>query len=215
MRTLSAVVRNVGNAPSSSTTARFYDGDPDQGGTSIGSTVLPSLQAGEQAEISVWWNIGGRGGDQTLYVTVDPVQEYDHGNNSAHVAISLPRMDTSMTVAPGSIAAGDWVDINVRFENLQSSAALPVTSTVEIRSPLGIPVYSQVQQLTLDGGEVQWLNDAWQSAEDAELGTYSVLHTAADAFGEEQVHALGFVVGAPAGPARYWIYLPLVCKDSG
>ena len=121
--------------------------------------------------------------------------------------------DSGPSVEPGSILVGKSVTLTTRLENLQGTAALPVTATVVIRSPLGTVVYSQTWQVTLSGGEERWLSDVWQSGTDADPGVYSVMQEAEDAYGEQRVQAASFTLGAPVGPVEHRIYLPLVLRN--
>jgi hypothetical protein len=97
----------------------------------------------------------------------------------------------------------------VWLENLQAGAELPVTATVQIRSPLGMLVHEQAWSETLLGAEGKWLNTSWQSGPEAELGIYSVVQEAGDAYGEAYLNRSSFTVG----PVEIWpVYLPLVVR---
>jgi hypothetical protein len=96
----------------------------------------------------------------------------------------------------------------VRLENLQATAELPVTATVQIRSPLGAVVHEQVWSETLQGAE-KWLQTSWQSGTDAVPGTYSVLQEAWDVHGESYLNRSSFTLGI--AETRY-IYLPVVLR---
>ena len=212
-RTLSALVSNEGESAAGATTARFYDGDPDQGGALIGAATVPALEAGGQTVVAVAWPIQGAGGAHTLYVTVEPVVEFDEENNTDQADITLPRLDSSLAASPGSIQAGEVVSLTTRLENLQGAAPLPLEVTVEVRSPLGGVVYSRTWTLTLDGGEERWLNDAWPSGPDAEPGIYAVMQKAEDAYGERDLHGDSFAIQVPSEIERWRIYLPLVLRE--
>jgi hypothetical protein len=209
-RTLTALVSNDGQSAAGATTARFYDGPPGQGGSLIGSVEIPSLEASAQATAAVVWDIQGKGGQHTLYVTVDPVSEFDTGNNEAQAEVTLPRLQTELSVTPWLIEAGGSVALVVRLENLQPTD-LAVTTTVQVRSPLGGLVYEQAWSETLAGSEVRWLDAEWQSGESAVEGTYSVLQAACDGYGECTQNRSSFVIG-PVETRT--IYLPVVLKDS-
>ncbi len=197
-RTLSAPVSNEGEGAAPSTTARFYDGDPAQGGMLIGTETVSALDVTSQTVASVVWDVQGKGGEHTLYVAVEPVGEFDEENNAAQAAVTLPWLDTGLAVEPGSIMVGGAVTLSPRLENLQGAAALPVTATVVIRSSLGTVVYSRTWTLTLGGGEEQWLSDVWQSEPDAGPGVYLVVQEATDAYGEHDLNSASFIVQAPS-----------------
>ena len=207
-RTLAAPVSNDGEGAAITTTARFT-----QDGTFIGMAAVPALEAGEQAVVLVVWDVQGQGGEHTLYITVDPVTEFDEKNNTAQADVTLPRLDTGLAVEPGSILAGEPVTLTTYLENLQGVATLPVTATVEMRSPLGTVVYSQTWTLTLGGGEEKWLDDVWQSGVDAVLGVYAVMQEAEDAYGEQQVQATSFTVAVREERPEKRVYLPVVLRN--
>jgi hypothetical protein len=204
-RTLTALVSNEGQSPASPSTVHFYDGV-----SPLGTVALPGLDAAEQAMASVVWDIQGEGGEHTLRVSVDPVTEFDTGNNDAQALVTLPRLDTDVSVTPALIEDGDDVGVSVRLENLQASAGLPVTATVEIRSPLGTLVHEEIWTRTLAAGEETTLDTTWLSGPDATDGAYSVLQAAWDAHGESYLNRSSFTVGTI--PSRY-TYLPVVLRD--
>jgi hypothetical protein len=208
-RTVAALVSNHGPSAADATMVRFFDGDPDLGGSLIGSVGIPTLEAAAQATAAVEWNILGEGGEHNIYVVVDPVIEYDTGNNQAQAVITLPRLDTALTVAPGHVEAGGTIALGVQIENLQAAADLPVTATLQIRSLLGNLVYERVWTETLVGSEVWWLNDVWQSGEGPVLGIYSVVQETCDSYGECYQNRSSFIVG-PLD--THSIYLPLVMR---
>jgi hypothetical protein len=137
------------------------------------------------------------------------VSEYNTGNNQAQAVITLPRLDTDLTVAPGHVEAGGTIALGVQIENLQAAADLPVTATLQIRSLLGNLVYERVWTETLVGSEVWWLNDVWQSGEGPVLGIYSVVQETCDSYGECYQNRSSFIVG-PLD--THSIYLPLVMR---
>ena len=206
-RTLTALVSNEGQSTAAATTACFYactepcrsNGTPITG-TLIGTASVSALNAASQTVASVVWDVQGQGGEHKLYVTVDEsgvVSELDEENNAAQAGVTLPRLDSGLAVAPASIEAGEAVTLTARLENLQEATVLPVTATVEIRSPLGAVVYSHTWMLTLSGGEEQWLDDAWQSEADAEPGVHAVLQEVTDVYGEYALHNASFTIQTP------------------
>jgi hypothetical protein len=206
-RTLTAQVSNEGQSAAPATTVRFYDGS-----SPVGTAPLPELEAGGQATVSIVWDIQGAGGERTLRVSVDPVGEFDTDNNQAQTVVTLPRLSSGLSVPSPHIQVGGTATIRVWLENLQAGAELPVTATVQIRSPLGVLVHEQACSETLLGGEGKWLYAAWPSGPEADLGTYSVVQEAWDAYGEAYLNRSSFTVGA----VEFWnIYLPLVVRGDG
>ncbi|MBN1889247.1 MAG: carboxypeptidase regulatory-like domain-containing protein [Thermoflexales bacterium] len=208
-RTLASVVANEGQSAATATTARFYDGTPLTG-TLIGAAAVPALDVGETAAVSVVWDVQGQGGKHTLSVAVEPVGEFDETDNEAQSIVSLPRLDSSLEVAPALVEAGKAVTLTSRLKNLQGAAALPVTVAVEIRSPQGSVVHSQAWTRVLSGAQELALGDAWQSGAGAVAGTYAVLQQVWDAYGEHDVSGASFTITAQPG---YRIYLPLVIRS--
>jgi len=78
--TLTAAVRNwdlwglnPGNAVVENVVVRFFDGDPEAGGTQIGTDqVIPRIVAGEYGYATVKWNVKGLSGTHRVHVLVDP-----------------------------------------------------------------------------------------------------------------------------------------------
>ncbi len=212
-RTLTALVGNSGQSAAATTTAHFYDGDPAQGGTLIGSVAVPALAAGETTALTRVWDIAGKGGARTLYCVVAPVTEWDVTNNSAQSAAILPRLDAGLTVAPVSFLPGGVATFTTRLRNLQDAAALPTTFTLTVRSPLGTVVYSHTQTLTLNAGQERILSTSWTSGKDAQPGAYAVLQEAVAVTGERALTSGTFTVNA-IEPQREWrIYVPLVMRN--
>jgi hypothetical protein len=203
-------VSNEGPSAAEATTVRFYDGAPHLGGSLIGSVEIPPLEATGQATAAVVWDIVGEGGEHTLHVAVDPVSEFDTGNNQAQAVVALPRLASGLDVSQPHIQAGGTATIGVWLENLQATAELPVTATLQIWSPLGAVVHEQAWSETLQGAEGKWLPASWQSAPEAELGTYSVVQEAWDANREAYLNRSSFTLG----PFEFrYIYLPIVVKS--
>jgi uncharacterized protein YkwD len=89
---ISAVVHNQGLTDAYPVTVKFYDGDPDSGGTQIGTEqqVTHILVQGESATLNVLWDTTGKGGSHDIYVKVDPaniISESNEGNNKAYKTI--------------------------------------------------------------------------------------------------------------------------------
>jgi hypothetical protein len=86
--TLSATIANSGNmiTNTGSVVVRFFDGDPDDGGTQIGGDQSVSLQGcGDNETVSVTWPDVAPGVHR-VFVVVDPdssIEESDEINNAA------------------------------------------------------------------------------------------------------------------------------------
>jgi RHS repeat-associated protein len=209
-RTLTAILVNDGGGTSLPTTARFYEGDPAQGGVLFGSAPVPSLAVGEQAMLSTTWNSIGKGGANVLVVSIDPVGEFDEENNVAQADLILPRLATQLFVIPGLVEAGDNATVEVLLENLQAAATLPVTTTVAIHSPTGETIYETDISVTLAGGESRRSDVVWQSAPGAMPGVYLVTEESRDLYGQRTVNGTFFTIAEP--PSGYDIFLPMILR---
>ncbi len=193
-RTVSTLVGNSGSEPADPSIVRFYDGRPDLGGTLIGTATLDALAPFSNTFVSTVWEIGGEGGEHLLYVEVEPVPEFDTANNATQITVTLPRLDGDLTVVSPHIVAGEPLTFIVYLANLQGAASLPVTTFVEIRSPMGETVYSETRTLTLAGGEQRWEEFVWNSDPTAQAGVYAVIQETVDAYGEQEAHGDGFML---------------------
>jgi len=72
--TITATVRNLGEAPAADAEVAFYDGDPGAGGTLIDSaqTISGALAGGEKAEVVVSWTVPDDGQPHQIVTVVDP-----------------------------------------------------------------------------------------------------------------------------------------------
>ncbi|MBN1643116.1 MAG: hypothetical protein JXA09_17920 [Anaerolineae bacterium] len=209
-RSVIARVYNDGATAAAPTNAHFYVGDPAAGGAWIDSVAVPALDPGQEVEIAGVWNIAGKGGEHTLYVVLDPVVEFDVGNNTARGAVVLPRLDAELLISPSVIQAGEEAAVWVGLQNLQAAQVLPVTATVEIRSSHGDVVYRHSWTVTLDPGEKRWLNDAWVTGSGTPSGLYVAVLEAWDSAGAYLLSSVSPSIGQVD---RHYIYLPLVVRD--
>ncbi|MEO7324914.1 MAG: CARDB domain-containing protein, partial [Dokdonella sp.] len=109
--TLSAVVSNSGNVAVGETLLRWFDGDPDQGGTQIGMDVIvPSLVSGSRVNTTQTWDTSNRAGEHALWVVLDAgatAAESSEQDNRGQLAVtvlppsSLP--DLSLSAADFSL----------------------------------------------------------------------------------------------------------------
>ena len=93
--TISVTVENQGDLSLSNVRVRFYDGDPNRGGTPIGDVqVLPGvLIAGGKQNASVTWTVPTAELSHEIFAVVDPngiVDDRNLANNSASISTVLP-----------------------------------------------------------------------------------------------------------------------------
>ncbi len=93
--TIRATVENRGEQVAQSVEYAFYDGDPDGGGTLIGTveTIPDELIGGSSADVSVVWEVPSFPMSHEIYVVADPTLGFldrDRGNNSTSIDVVLP-----------------------------------------------------------------------------------------------------------------------------
>jgi subtilase family serine protease/Tol biopolymer transport system component/fibronectin type 3 domain-containing protein len=178
---LSAEVGNTGADSASDIEVAFYDGDPQQGGTQIGTTqLITDLSSGESTTVSVLMPSLADSQDRLLFVVVDPqdlITEFYEEDNTAFNTVtvqSLPDLATStgdMTLSPVFPKVGDDVTLTVRVSNLGQQAA----DEVVVRAYDGDPnsggvligtdqTIASLPGLAADTVEFNWTLDAASSA---------------------------------------------------
>jgi hypothetical protein len=206
-RTLSTIVTNLGASRSEATTARFYDGDPDSGGALIGAVAVPELDPGQVSRITVEWDIQRAGGDHILTVDLEPVTEFDTGNNRAQSPVALPRFATELALNPPAIEAGQELTVKNQLRNLQAHSPITLRLRASIYSPGGALVYSQTRIVNLADGESRWLNESWVTTEAQSPGYYAVLQEVWQESGDYRLKSASAVV---TEVSSYEAYLPLI-----
>ena len=92
--TIDATIHNIGDLQANSVEVKFFDGST---GPQIGITqTIPSLPAGQNATVSVTWNIPSLQQSHNIYVKVDPedkLPETNESNNVAFASIVLPDLE--------------------------------------------------------------------------------------------------------------------------
>jgi len=93
---LKVQAKNVGTAAIDNAVVRFYQGDPDNGGTQIGGDqTLPPLSPGGVADTSVLWNLSGNVEDTTIYARGYVIGQTDliQNNNTVSKTVSIYYVD--------------------------------------------------------------------------------------------------------------------------
>lgn len=129
---VSAVVRNVGDIPSSSFNVQFHDGDPEAGGVSIGVARITAVPPDGEATATVNWEVP-TAAERLVFVSVDPehVQtgEITLEDNIAFKNIkvlTLPDFAISqgaITLTPSIPKPGEVSTLSVVVSNLGEQAA--------------------------------------------------------------------------------------------
>ena len=123
---ITAIVHNTGNLGASDVVVSFYDGDPQSGGTLIGSVTKSYMDAGATALAEVAWNTFGQSGTNYIHVVVDPqniINESNENNNTTLIPI-----DVTPSIKPDLVITSS----DIIFSNLnpQDGEPLVITATV-------------------------------------------------------------------------------------
>jgi subtilase family serine protease/prenyltransferase beta subunit/formylmethanofuran dehydrogenase subunit C len=123
--TVSALITNQGGISADNITVRFYDGDPEQGGSQIGSNLTFSgIAPGGQAQVSMTTALTA--GAHRLYIVADPVNtiaESNELNNAAYGELTvgeapLPDLTiTELSTDAEDIHSGDLVKLQTTIPN--------------------------------------------------------------------------------------------------
>ncbi|HID74135.1 MAG TPA: hypothetical protein EYP43_03695, partial [Thermoplasmata archaeon] len=106
-----ARIVNDGTTSAFDVKVRFYRGDPDAGGSLIGTAVMPRTRPGTSTPAVLEW-APTASGDLDIYVVVDPDNEIDEeleGNNKGSGTVSVVSGGTSPTSEIVSITPSDVV----------------------------------------------------------------------------------------------------------
>jgi uncharacterized repeat protein (TIGR01451 family) len=170
---LSAEVVNTGANPASDIEVAFYDGDPQQGGTQIGSTqLIAGLDSGESTTVSVMMPSLSSNQDKLLFVSVDPqnqITEFYEEDNIAFNTVtveSLPDLATSsadLTLSPVFPKVGDDVTLTVRVSNLGQQTADEVVVRAYDGDPNngGVPIGTDQTIVSLPGLATDSVQFSW------------------------------------------------------
>ena len=101
---LQVTIHNQGGVPISNPQVTFYRGDPNLGGTPIGTMNMPStLLGGASDTLQLEWTMAGMAGTETVFAVVDEanlIAETDESNNRASFLMS------------GADLVVDWVTVD-------------------------------------------------------------------------------------------------------
>ncbi len=120
--TLRARVRNHGNVAEEDITVAFYDGDPAEEETLIGTAVVPGwLRASDEAEVSVTWTIPQPAVARTVFAVVDPegwVTEADEENNA--LSLDLNGVNLELEYVSGAVLRDGSARVVAGVKNLSA-----------------------------------------------------------------------------------------------
>jgi uncharacterized protein YkwD len=145
---ISIVINNQGTTDAYPVKAEFYVGDPESGGTSIGTASASHILIhGEDAMLNLMWNTAGYEGDHDIYVVVDPdndITESDEGNNVVFKSISVNVMNPPLSLNFG------WNLISFPYE-VSEKGVENVLDSISGK-------YDRVQAYDPIGTDSSWLN---------------------------------------------------------
>jgi len=137
---ISATVHNRGVLDADSILVQVFDGDPELGGTQIGTAVtIFSLASGGDSTIQVEWNTYLLGGNHDIYVLLDPfneIPEPDKLNNvamkSVHVYFPADLLidDDGIVFDPPEPEAAEQVIIRTTVKNAGEVTATDISLQV-------------------------------------------------------------------------------------
>lgn len=135
--TLSAVVHNSGGVSTPASSARWFDGDPAQGGTPIGSdAAIPALIPGARLTLNQHWDSRDQAGPRQFWLQLDAaaaIDELNETDNLASLALDIapvpaqPDLElrgAELALSPASVTQlPATVQLSGSVRNLGASAA--------------------------------------------------------------------------------------------
>jgi len=186
--TISAAVRNLQPIDATGVVIRFYDGDPNGGGTSLGQTTLARIEGGGIGLATLTWTPPGQ---RDVYVKADPentVAETEEGNNLAFRTFvpvgGTPPPTLTLVLDRTEYPAATDVQIALSVGNPHTTAgdfsvrlAIETAATGE-----AIAALPEQSATSLDPGEARNLSLLWNTGT-TPTGQYIVRGTLRDATG--------------------------------
>jgi hypothetical protein len=123
---ISAIVKNLGSTDAFPVEVRFYDGNPQSGGTLIEAKNIPNILIhGEEAIVSSIWDTTGEAGIHDIYVSVDHrdmISESNEGNNIAFRSLNIGQANPPIPLEPGwNLISFPYVISDTQIENVLGS----------------------------------------------------------------------------------------------
>jgi hypothetical protein len=141
---ISATVHNLGDLGVSDLEVGFYQGDPDAGGTLIGTRIVTGvLGGGMTATVSLPWTVPAVTEPVPIYIRVDPqnlVAELDETNNQAAVGGLMP--DLAVESVRVDYGMGQQVTVTVSCQNVGPVRATDMPIELRLDAVTGTLIYS-------------------------------------------------------------------------
>ncbi len=168
--TISAIVENKGDLPLANLQVAFYDGDPCEGGTVIGSmqTIPGILIAGGKQTISIPWNVPLGERSHRIFVVVDPnatVDDRNPGNNRASKLTVLPDLAVE-TCWSGEFSSTE-VLLTARLTNTGVIMSGPFRASWRLRAEDGKEIATSEIGVIPAGGVCE-ISQIWDAGKDLE-----------------------------------------------
>jgi subtilase family serine protease len=164
---INATIHNIGTLNVSNIVVSFYDGDPQKGGTLIGSSTIPNITAGATALTSVIWNTYSQSGRNYIHVVIDPqnlITELKENNNSSLIStdVAIPTKpdlaitNSDITFSNNTPKEGEVLTISAVVHNLGVSISNVEVSLYDGNPSAGGTIISQqvIQKVISAGGKV-------------------------------------------------------------
>ncbi len=127
--TSTAVVRNFSNADNHTAFGvSFYQGDPDAGGTLLGSQTIGAYELGprEVIPVSIQWNARGMG-EQRIYAVIDPLNQLNEVHDETDASIN-----NNKGYALLDMGEVDFIDIGLAKEIEYESTHYALGDTLQV-----------------------------------------------------------------------------------
>ena len=133
---ISVLVKNDGFSTAENVKVNIYKGAASNGGTLLGSQVIPVIAAGQAVRTTIDWSGISENGERIISVQVDPdntaieITKDDNFTFSTLDILSLPDLavsPSSVTINPATPKSGDQVAVTVTVQNGGDQEAHDVT----------------------------------------------------------------------------------------
>lgn len=140
---VSAVVRNVGESSSGAFVVRFFVGDPDAGGVSIGEAPVADVAPGGARTVTLDWAVSGLRGQVGIFVVADALKQVEESLESDNRAFrpfsvlgfpDLVLAAADVLLDPGYPRTGEAVTIRATVRNLGGQPGAATSLVVTERS---------------------------------------------------------------------------------
>lgn len=140
---LTARVHNTGLYTANNVMVNYFVGNPQEGGTYIGSKLLPSILADHYVDANLLWRTSGYTGTHEIYAVVDmasQIAEMNEANNTTALSVSIltrpDLLNTGIHLSDDEPVVGESVIITLSETNQGQADALPSSVSVFDGDPI-------------------------------------------------------------------------------